>query len=422
MNREQILISLRELREQLPVDLINSNYGNTVANNIEEQLLAEQIKLKNSTASGIIDEPESEEIKALQRELEDADYSYGYAKRELTSAENDLRSTESDLDLHEYRLERAKKQLALAVSEEDKNRNQRIVDQVSQEISEIKEQREKDLKDIKDIKTDITKYEAMFKTAEAKLKAARQSKLDKVEDEHRANIAESKKNIEFLKTKAGYLSLNVAKTLDDLITDYEDGVASEREVNYRVNQIKEALGANTLIDEFEQEEAAIVDEQVDAYDDRIEALEDKLSSDDNYIMPEEEYRAKLIELKSAKRNMQNNFSAQNRRYQDNLERLESIRLEAEDIANLDDVRLQELIAESKKIEDRNAGIQSRMDARREEIFQLRDEIKKLEASHNKPDLDLKARDEEELNNLITARERMAYLDRLHNISLTWNWK
>jgi hypothetical protein len=47
MNREQILISLRELREQLPVDLINSNYGNALAAELDDQLLSEQIKLKN---------------------------------------------------------------------------------------------------------------------------------------------------------------------------------------------------------------------------------------------------------------------------------------------------------------------------------------------------------------------------------------
>ena len=417
MNREQILISLRELRDQLPVDLINSNYGNTVAAELADQLLTEQIKLKNNTASGIINEPDTEEIKTLQRELESADYNYGYKKREIVSAENEQRFAEADLDLHKYRLERARKQLSLAESEEDKKGNQRIVDQVTQEISEIEEEIKKHLKDIAELNAELVSDEGKYKAAEAKLKAARQGKLDTIEGDYRNKINESKNNVEFLKTKAGYLSLNVAKTLDDLITDYEDGVADEREVNYRVNQIREALGSNTLIDKFEQEEANIVNDQVEAYDDRIEALEEKISDDQNYIMSEDEYQIKFADLKSTKRKMQNNFSAQNRRYQDNIQRMEAIRKEVEENKNLDNISIQELIAESKRIEERNLGIQSRMDARREEISSLNKDIKSLVASHNIPDLSAKSKDEEELNSLNIARERMLYLDRLHNISL-----
>jgi predicted nucleic acid-binding Zn-ribbon protein len=178
----------------------------------------------------LLREPETEEIKALQRELEKADYHYGESKRELTSAENELRYVESDLDLYRYKLEGSKKQLAIAESEEDKRKAQEFIDEQTRTIAEIEANKVKDLADIEDIKADISKWEIELKAAEAKLKAARQGKLDTIEGDYRTKINESKNNIEFLKTKAGYLSLNIAKTLDDLITDYEDGIADEREV------------------------------------------------------------------------------------------------------------------------------------------------------------------------------------------------
>lgn len=404
MNKEQILISLQEIRKQLPVDLIRMDYSQEVADRLANRLVAEEENLRKMTTADTVKDDLPEAIKVLKSKLEDAADELENARNVLNNNRAEKAQSEAASKEYAFKVERAKKRLPLMRTEEERKKlEQEIANYQSTKESNDEWAKESE-RDISETEAYVIECEEKYRALEVELDNETKKQIEVEQEEHRGRINDTKRNITDLRRKAGFLTTDIIKTIDDLITDYESGVANEREVNYRMGQIREALLGNSFISSMEEEETSIIQDQIDGYDLKIRELETKVS-DGTF---EREHQAKMDEIKSSVRNKRRNLNAQRSRYNANLYRISSLTEELNELA-VDSPRRVEIEKEISSISKRNAGIASRMEERQGVINGLIEEFAVLESE--------KLDHSDELEKLKEEKEAAEYRLKMRELSI-----
>lgn len=292
MSKEVLLASLKEIKGQIPADLIEEAEKNKEEKLAKLQELIEENEQKLARMSNLEGEYEvnmPKDLLDMRNLIQDAQAEIQIAYMTKQNLQEEIRSTESESETLKAQIKYYER-----LVERTTDIAQRA--KYDSKLAEFKEDLESNKEWIKNRNKDIENTDLVLGTNTEIIEDNLEEfyKLrDKYYDEADAKNKEEKESvtklINSLKNRAGFLNTGVFAALDEMISAIESDNMTEEEANNMLHDIKNYLGNDTdvLYAEYYnhqdlENELAIVEEQ-------SEILSDKLADPNNYILPEEEY-------------------------------------------------------------------------------------------------------------------------------------
>ncbi len=425
MTKEQLLEDLKALRNQLPSgalideEVIKNEQAKGEYVTFLARKAVETIDKITNIENLESDEILNKEIERLNKEINDTEWDLTTARKNLTLAEcdslqykNDLYFLNAELIIYEGMLENAKEDTREQLEQKTANYKKQIDEK--QKAYTLSVQSTRKLND------EIKKLEEKFN--ELNSKRFVEVEKEKKEAAKRYNDAITKRirDVDYLRTKLGFINHDVIPTLDNLIESYEKDEITPAEIGYRVDLIKQRIFSNPRVNKMVQmyadEIASVSFEQEDILNNEIELLNNKLSDDTNYIISEEDYNKKLEDLKATYKRKGDIWLTSTHEMDVDRQILEGL------INNSLDSKISE--SYKKVLEEDIERVQNRINKNVDIILQNKNEytsalaeFRKLSSINNRFDKERKLLDIEKLEELIIRKEEAKYYSEINYSSV-----
>lgn len=402
MNKELIISMLKEIREQLPVDILTSENTETLLTDIENESSREEKELEEllSNERYLFDDPEllklNDEITSVLITIAEKYRSIGSLQADISDYQNEVRHYDMINNIRSSLMLKDEKRISLNNAFIEDNKKQ--IDKNSQWIKEAEEEIKRLDKDILELSDTRDRLTAEFEEKKESYKNNIVSKLN-------YQVQNREENVLYLKKKAGFVVTNAAGFITNLIEKYEKEDVSIEEMNYDITNLKNYINTDTLVDGAQKDMLEIYSEQLEVCEEKIHTLETTLANENNYILSEEEADKRISELMEFSKRQRKNLRAQDRRYEANKAKINDL---LEEGGSKED---------AEKISDRNKGIHDRMTQRRLLLFEINQQIDYLRNTKNKVDVNKMKEDREALLTLKIERERLNDFNKLHKLDL-----